>query len=299
MYQHFQQTLNQGRAATDACPTGDGVCNLLKYAYGLDPTTVDTRKFNPIEGPASGGLPRLWKGYDGDKRRIGLRFPRRRAITGPGIRYVLEESPDLNEWTEVSSPGEIVFAMEGEWEDVAMHVPLLDEGARFQRVRIELTVELLRLQRDLNAVEGWMYRHFEQTLNLGSAAIDACPAGDGITNLLKYAYGLSPTKVDKREFNPADGPASGGLPRLWQTQADDSRRMGLRFPRRKATTEPGIRYVLEESGDLKAWTEVPTPGETLFATDDEWEDVALHVPVLSKGARFLRVRIELTVALLP
>ena len=55
-YQYFYTTANDGSAADDANPTGDGLGNLLKYALGLDPTAAT---LSPVVVDVSTGYLRL------------------------------------------------------------------------------------------------------------------------------------------------------------------------------------------------------------------------------------------------
>ncbi len=86
---HFTPAeIDAGLAADGGDLTGDGVPNLVKYALGIDPVTG-----------TGGGLPvGTYSTADG---ALQLAFARDTARTD--INYVVEASPDLNQWTPIAS----------------------------------------------------------------------------------------------------------------------------------------------------------------------------------------------------
>jgi hypothetical protein len=133
----------------------------------------------------------------------------------------------------------------------------------------------------------------------GSADL-ATPAGDGVPNLLKYAFNLigsgpgqAPTLATPHSPTLApDG--SAGLPfaDLAPTHA-----LRLTYVRRKATTYPGITYAPEFASGLatpEAWAANPSATEAVTSIDTTWE----RVSVTDGGAsattspRFARIRIS-------
>jgi|GEM_PF-1365657 NPCBM/NEW2 domain. len=71
-----------------ADPDGDGLPNLLEYAFDTDPRTADT-------GHA---FPRIDTLLANGQTYLTLTFPRRAAVDA-GVSYLVEESPDLASWT--------------------------------------------------------------------------------------------------------------------------------------------------------------------------------------------------------
>ncbi len=71
------------------------------------------------------------------------------------------------------------------------------------------------------------------------------PDHDGTSNLLEYALGLDPTKVDVSALPKAQIRNYGGVPYV-----------SVIFPRSSVATD--INYLVEASGDLQAWTTVAT-----------------------------------------
>lgn len=103
-------------------------------------------------------------------------------------------------------------------------------------------------------------------------------AGDGLTNLLKYALGLDPRL-----------PANGALPLPAQT-AEEWTFTYVRPPDRA-----DITYTVLVSTDLATWTDTGVTHELVGPVDD-WEQWRARVP-LSVGAKvFFRLRVEALVA---
>jgi len=101
-----------------ADPNMDGVTNLLKYAFGLDPLRVDY-----------GGMPTVIE--DGEY----LRLTYRRRIGADDIRYLVVCSTDLEVWTEEGVIEEVVGYDEGV-ELVEARV-LAQDSSGFLRVKVE------------------------------------------------------------------------------------------------------------------------------------------------------------------
>jgi hypothetical protein len=117
----------------------------------------------------------------------------------------------------------------------------------------------------------------------------ANPSGDGVPNLLKYAFNLAPNAGDLLISNqivlPPDGTA--GLPRI---TADATPRLVIQFLRRQAATNPGIAYVVEVGPDLATWSALDPGLGTVESIDAIWERVTITDPV-GAAARFGRVRV--------
>ncbi len=121
--------------------------------------------------------------------------------------------------------------------------------------------------------EAWRRIHFDTTADSGDAANTADPDGDGLANLLEYAFGENPMVAN-------DGPSvivarSGGVLAITFVHIDD----------------PTLSYVVEASNDLSMpWSEVHTyTGFTVAGTTTHDDTVALD----STPRRFLRVKVVL------
>jgi phosphodiesterase/alkaline phosphatase D-like protein len=99
-----------------------------------------------------------------------------------------------------------------------------------------------------SAVEAWRQQYFGSTANSGNAADDANPAGDGITNLIKYALWMNPTQP-------------GTQPPPVVTEVSGTRYLGMNFPRNPYAYD--VMYEVQAADSpLGPWTTVMsiTPG---------------------------------------
>jgi hypothetical protein len=92
----------------------------------------------------------------------------------------------------------------------------------------------------------WRAEHFNTRDNSGDAADTAAPRGDGVANLLKYAFNMDPARFDNRTLSTDSG--AGGLPAAW-ADADAGGRLAIEFLRRRPASYPGIRYSVEFADD--------------------------------------------------
>lgn len=121
-----------------------------------------------------------------------------------------------------------------------------------------------------------------QQLNFGSdagnpliAGLDANPSGDGISNLLKYAFGLDPNES-----------STTGLP----TPGQSGNNLTLTFS--KLATANNLNYSVEWSTDLSDWKTSGISLETIGA-DFSTDQVLASVPKGSDSTKFLRLNITL------
>ncbi len=122
-----------------------------------------------------------------------------------------------------------------------------------------------------------------------NALPDAMPFGDGVPNLLKYAFNMDGSGPDAQSLVQTTGTA--GLPSLTQSGSDTKVVLHLEYLRRKFS---GLIYTPEQSTTLGAWMPV-TATETVTDIDAEWERVAIDCPYDSTtiAASFLTVMVEL------
>jgi hypothetical protein len=115
-------------------PFHDGVTNLQKFAFNLDPSKHDMRHL-AVGGPPV-GLP--------NTTRVGgvlrLEFIRRKAGTNPGVNYFAEFSSELTGWTDFTAAG-VPTSIDATWERVVVDdvPPPGNPAARYGRVRVVQT----------------------------------------------------------------------------------------------------------------------------------------------------------------
>jgi hypothetical protein len=108
--------------------------------------------------------------------------------------------------------------------------------------------------RALSSLEAWRQLHFETLASEGIAADNADPDGDGIENLIEFAFGLNPSEAD-----------ASSLPR-WHWEDDD---LVLSFDAPRKVN--GVTYIAEYNTSLSSagWTAIPNasepPGHIFFA----------------------------------
>ncbi|RLT31087.1 MAG: M6 family metalloprotease domain-containing protein [Chloroflexi bacterium] len=124
-------------ARPEATPSGDGVSNLLKYAFGLDPSVAQSGPGRHLEpGVGTSGLPDVRLAVPGAAASLRVEYVRRREPSG--IHYSVEFSGDLGPggfWSPaVETP--LVTPINDEWERVIVHDQVNPSQAsrRFARV---------------------------------------------------------------------------------------------------------------------------------------------------------------------
>ncbi len=107
-------------AAPAATPAGDGVCNLLKYAFGLDPLAV-----------VAGGMPVT--GFGGGSLSITYT----KVVAATDLLYTVEWSADLGTWSPVGVT-ELTLSGNGTTQQILASVPSAPATAKFLRINVTL-----------------------------------------------------------------------------------------------------------------------------------------------------------------
>ena len=117
----------------------------------------------------------------------------------------------------------------------------------------------------------------------------ANPSGDGIANLLKYAFNMAYNfgDLDKPDIRVLPENGTVGLPHIY---IDAQGRLVIESVRRKAATNPGVAYLVETGDDLANLQPLSLTGATVESIDAIWERVTVTDPVVT-GKRFGRVRV--------
>ena len=120
--------------------------------------------------------------------------------------------------------------------------------------------------------ESWLAEH---GLGEGEGGLDSNPAGDGISNLMKYALGLNPKVQASIE------------PELKTVLEPEGEYMTLSYPRDPAATE--VDFVMESSVDAQTWSE--EPAENLFLQEGKvfFKD---KMPMKQELKKFYRLKVK-------
>ena len=143
-------------------------------------------------------------------------------------------------------------------------------------------------------IAGWRYTHFGSGSPVpGLSGITDSPAGDGLTNLLKYALGIVPTQ------NQIPVPASQSeLPTVEVRTLNSQEMLTISFTRNKTASD--VSFLVDVSSDLTgAWTALdPLLAANQVSVTDNSPRTGLQTivvkdtqPVSSQGKRFIRLRV--------
>lgn len=122
--------------------------------------------------------------------------------------------------------------------------------------------------------EKWKKNNFADGTPEAQMSPDACPAGDGISNLMKYATGL-----------PAMKPC-GSVTKLSIREEEGQKHLVLEWPVNREATD--VVFSVESSLDLKEWTD---EGEVITdGARGEYRDAAA-VEESGPARRFLRLKV--------
>jgi len=163
----------------------------------------------------------------------------------------------------------------------------------YQRVagsRIDAgAVEFVSSPTNFAPIEEWRLVHFGTTENTGDAANDAAPAGDGIVNLVKYAFSFPDPRFPwNRRVSEVGLSLTPGLP----TAGFDHSNMWFTFIAN--TTRTDVVVSAEWCTNLlgPAWTNGLVTNYTETARDD-LERRRLSVPYGTNRVKFLRINARL------
>ena len=114
-------------------PSGDGVANLLKFAFNLNPNTADTRTL--VAGTGTAGLPVIGTTTSGGTTYLTVEYLRRKDA--PELGYGVQVSSDLATWAPLAGTP-TVTVIDAVWERVRV-VDSVASARRFARVRVTWT----------------------------------------------------------------------------------------------------------------------------------------------------------------
>lgn len=128
----WASVLPAGQRGASQSPKNDGVSNLEKFAFNLNPLASDVRRM-AVGGNSTAGLPggRLVGG------KLRLEFVRRKAASAanPGITYTVQFGSTPGSWTDVAAGVPTATAIDSTWERVVVDDPV-GGPKRFGRVKV-------------------------------------------------------------------------------------------------------------------------------------------------------------------
>jgi hypothetical protein len=131
-YSSWASGLSVSQNGPTQMPMGDGVTNLEKFAFNLEPLVPDVRHLT-VGANNSAGLP----GGVVVGGKLRLEFLRRRADANPspGITYTAQFGSELAGWTDIAVGTPTGVAIDGTWERVTVDDPT-GGTKRFGRVKV-------------------------------------------------------------------------------------------------------------------------------------------------------------------
>jgi alpha-tubulin suppressor-like RCC1 family protein len=153
------------------------------------------------------------------------------------------------------------------------NLSLESSGAQPQTVALSGTVTS---QPSYTHLEQWRFANFGSYDSVNSGADSADPDGDGLSNLMEYALGLSPNN-------------SGVIPAALSLSGAN---LEYTYTRSTAAKDNGVTYQIEWSDTLEAgsWS-TETVAQQITSTEGALESVKASVPAGTGGKRFLRLRV--------
>jgi hypothetical protein len=256
---------------------GTSQVNLTNYAFGLAvPARVGVG--DAIVAGVISGLPRYRRAR---RAALDFRFARRRAESLPGVKCFVERSNDLQSWERLGEDALVVRSLDGAWEEVAVSRILVPGLREFLRVGVE---------EDLHLGDGFSKWRSVSQLPRGSGGDIN---GNGIEDLLEYAFNLNPASGRTRQYDSTRDSAWAGIPhhgirRMWTSV--------MTFTRVKASSRSGISYAVEWSVDLEDWKPLPVwqMGERVLRSVGDWDEVEISILDDHLSNRFYRVSVSET-----
>ena len=116
------QVSNPGLSGDQADPTADGLVNLLKYAFNLDPTVAAPPSARPTVQHGNG--------------TVALTYTK--ALAATDLTYTVEQSTNLLQWT-TATPTNTVLGTNGDIQQIQASVPTGTNPRLFLRLRVSRT----------------------------------------------------------------------------------------------------------------------------------------------------------------
>lgn len=146
------------------------------------------------------------------------------------------------------------------------------------------------------AIEVWRVQNFGTIANTGGTANTGDNDGDGVSNIVEFAFGMNPAANSTGTFTISGNVLTQtGMPAANVETLPGVVNYTARFVRRKTHASDGIIYTPQFSADLTTWQDsAATP--TVVASDATHDVVQVTYPFFigGKKARFFRIAVSTT-----
>lgn len=272
---NYRTILLNDNTAPTAIPSGSNMTNIEHYAFNVSlPYKFTNTESDNVPSNISAPI----RGAPAFKRNFrhisSFQFARRIAEANSLVTYSLEISSDLIRWVAVPESQLAITRLNNGWEEVCLNTMRYDRYSQYYRVVISSKQE----------------SQGESIISAGD--IDA----NGVDDLVQYAFDLQPQTGFALAYNSERLGHVQGLPVLKHYQGLCST---LRFARVRKETNPGVSYSIEETSDLKQWSNVPSRfiTERILRANTEWEEVEIIMMDAIHSSRFYRISLNLTEAM--
>jgi hypothetical protein len=264
---HYRTILQTPLTAPLAKPPGSQETNLEHFAFNI-PTPVSIASGVPI--PPISGKP-VHTSAIGNV--INFRFARRSAASAPLVTCDVEVSENLTQWTTVNVSQLAITPLDADWEEARVLLPVVAGHSVYCRARV-------------TSLETHGVSH------IAAGDLD----GDGVDDLLQYAFDLGSQSGGYRNYDPSRPTHKAGIPIQSIESARTSR---IIYPRMRPETNSGVIYRIQRSPDLNAWSDVPSSmiAERILRSDGDWDEVEATIVDIGIQTTFYRVSLELSAPL--
>ena len=138
--------------------------------------------------------------------------------------------------------------------------------------------ESLSARVNTTALEKWRAKHFGFLDEVDDSLNNADPEGDGISNLLEFAFGGDPLGHNDSNLQP----------QLLLRQ-DGSNQYEFNYLRRN---DGGLNYDIETSTNLTDWELYVPEFESVIALDSEFDEVFVEPDTADTSQLFIRIQIS-------
>lgn len=252
----------------DADPDNDGIPNLVEYALGGNPTEADREQ-----------LPVITTVTENDEDFLRISFNRQQAAWD--VIYVVQASTNLTNWTDIWTSADHPYSSSQEQMTQTVNAPMSEWS--FLRLAVILDEDAVIVDPPPptdGGVESWLAGFFEDDPE--ASALTADPDGDGVVNLLEYAFGGNPTEASR-----------ANLPTVEFGEIEGETHLGISFIRVRDAND--IIYRVEASPDLENWTPIWSSEDFAYNSADKTVLETVYDPDSMDASlnRFLRVNVLL------